>query len=585
MNRLLLVLAAFVLPCTTFAQTPSIEYTLSARNPISHLYDVRIEIRGVRSTTLDVAMPAWSPGVYAIRDFAGNVQQLEALTRQNRPLRLEQLDKQTWRISKASDDDVRLRYRVYSGTLTDEMADVLPAAVFMVVAGHSRIPLTVRYETEGNWEVYTGLEKRGDRYLAPDYDTLAASPAFLGDFKVLEFQSGDIPYRVVFSNPRTQMTEPQVEADLEDLANAAASMFGTVPFREYVFLVRVQSTTGAASVGYLNSSRLSVGENDFANRSAYAAFLSAAAQGLVKAWYGRATRPGSMSPYDYSHEAYTRLLWFNEGVAAYSADLLLLRSGILNSAEYLQKASVEVNALQHQPGRLLMSLEDASWNTWTRSGNSANSTVSYLLKGKIAGLLLDAEIRGSTSGRQSLDGVLRHFLMQGAPAHQGLADDALEPAIQTATGINVGEFFDAVVRGKGEIDYNLYLQKIGLEVSAMKGPATISYGMEFERIEANQARVRRVFADSPAETAKVDTGDILLALDSEHVTYDNVVARLHSRPLGKTVSLAILRGDRLMTLSITPGATQTETWSLGESLTTTPEQQRLREAWIDGLPR
>jgi predicted metalloprotease with PDZ domain len=380
------------------------------------------------------------------------------------------------------------------------------------------------------------------------------------------------------------MTEPQVEADLEDLATAAASMFGTVPFKEYAFLVRVQSTAGAASVGYLNSSRISVGENDFANRSAYAAFLSAAAQGLVKAWYGRATRPRSMSPYDYSREAYTRLLWFNEGVAAYSADLLLLRSGILNSTEYFQKASVEVNALQHQPGRLLMSLEDASWNTWTRSGNSVNAAVSYILKGKIAGLLLDAEIRSNTSGRQSLDGVLRHFLMQG-PAHQGLADDALEPAIQAATGINVAEFFDAVVRGKGEIDYNLYLQKVGLQVSAMKGPATISYGMEFERIEANQARVRRVFADSPAEAAKVDSGDILLALDAERVTYDNVVARLHSKPLGKAVSMAILRGDRLLTLSITPGAAQTETWSVGESLTSTPEQQRLREAWIDGLPR
>ena len=125
MKRLLLVLAAFVLPSATFAQTPSIEYTLSARNPISHLYDVQIGSRGVRSTRLDVAMPAWSPGVYLIRDFAGNVQQLEALTRQNRPLRLEQLDKQTWRISKGSGDDVRLRYRVYSGNLTDEMADVL----------------------------------------------------------------------------------------------------------------------------------------------------------------------------------------------------------------------------------------------------------------------------------------------------------------------------------------------------------------------------------------------------------------------------------------------------------------------------
>src|SRR5215831_19274836 len=81
------------------AQAPDIQYTVSISNPISHLYDVAIDIRGLRTTTVDVAMPAWEPGNYVIRDFAKNVQDFRAFAHEA-PLKWIQTDKQTWRISK-----------------------------------------------------------------------------------------------------------------------------------------------------------------------------------------------------------------------------------------------------------------------------------------------------------------------------------------------------------------------------------------------------------------------------------------------------------------------------------------------------
>ena len=573
------VLLLAALPYAAFAQATSIEYTLTITNPLSHLYEVEMQISGIRSNSIDVAMPAWSPGVYAIRDFAGNVQEFESVTRQNRALQFQKVDKQTWRISKAESDDLLVRYRVYSTSLNDEMADITPATVFMYVVGQTQLPVGVRYEVDNAWRVHSPLEKRGDRYMATDYDTLASSPTFIGPFKVLEFKSGSVPYKVVISNSRTQMTELQVEADLMDLADAAAAMFGTVPFKDYTFFVKVQSTSGSISVGYLNSTRLTAGENDFVAQNSYTAFLSAAAQGLSKAWYRRAARPRSMAPYDFSREAYSRNFWFVEGVSAYSADRLLLRSKILNSVEYFQKASAEVDALQHQAGRLVTSLEDASWNAWIRSDNAINASVGYILKGKVAGLLLDAEIRGHSAGAKSLDDVLRSMLAAAETKPASLNDNALEAAIQSASGVNVQEFFENVVRGRSEIDYKRYLQQLGISSTIQKLPATIFLGIEFERIEGNLARIRRVVPGSPAETAKLDGGDVLIAMDSERITFDNVLSRIHSRPLGRPVNLSVMRGERLLALTITPGTAQTETWSVGEASTTTAEQLRLRNAW------
>jgi predicted metalloprotease with PDZ domain len=565
---------------SAFAQAPVVEYSLSIRNPVSHLYNVELDISGIRSSRVDVAMPAWSPGVFVIRDFARNVQEFSASTRQNRPLTFEQVDKQTWRISKQEADDVRVRYQVFSTALTDEMADLTPAATFMYVVGHTQAPVSLRFDTENGWKVHSALEKRGDRYVASSYDELAGAPAFIGEFKTIEIKSAaGVAYTVVFSSPRIQMTEAQVEADLEDLANAAAAMLGKAPYSAYTFLVKVQPPPLLPPLSYRSSARMTVGENDFVTVSSYNSFLAGAAQSLVEAWNGNLIRPQAMQVYDLSKESYSRLLWFTKGVSAYLADLLLLRAGITLPAEYFQVASSEINALQRLPGRFMQTLEDASWNAWVRSDNAANAAVSYTLKGKVAALLLDAELRAKSSGAASLETVLRRLAGNGTELRL-IAEGALPAEIQSATGINVSSFFASVVRGKSELDYNAILDAVGLKVSVAKNPPTPTFGIEFERTETGQARIRRVLPGSPAEEANLDSGDLILAMDSERVVFDNLVGRIHSKKVGRAVVLSIMRGERLLELRLIPELSQTEVWSIAESLTATPEQVRLRGAML-----
>src|SRR5438046_1277800 len=85
-----------------------VEYKLSVSRPVSHIYDVEMEILGIRSGTVDVAMPAWAPGDYRIRDFARNVQEFSAESAKNAKLVWKQIDKQTWRINKPPEDDVHI---------------------------------------------------------------------------------------------------------------------------------------------------------------------------------------------------------------------------------------------------------------------------------------------------------------------------------------------------------------------------------------------------------------------------------------------------------------------------------------------
>jgi predicted metalloprotease with PDZ domain len=558
------------------AQTPDIQYTVTITNPISHLYDVAIDIHGLRTTTVDVAMPAWEPGNYVIRDFAKNVQDFRAFALEA-PLKWTQTDKQTWRISKAAADDVTVRYQVFSINLTDQLADISGPSLFMYVVGQKQRPAGVKYLAPKGWTVYTGLEPRADTYYAADYDVLADSPALLGDhFKVLEFKVANIPHRLVFSQFELSMVDAQVTNDVTQIVEAARLLFGgTLPYKDFTFLIRSQSPTGSTGVEHRNSAHIAVGESDFVNESSYQQFLTVVAHDLVHVWNGKRLHPAVLQPLDYTKETNTRLLWLMEGITNYYADVVLARADIISSQEFLDKMSLVVDRLQRAPGRLLMSAEESSWNTWTRSENAENNSIAYGDKGEILGLLLDLEIRARTKNAKGLEDVMRYLLANYADKALGLPEDGFLKAVQTVSGSDFQEFFQANVQSRKELDYDRYLKQAGLQISIARQPGTIYVGIEYERNDAGLPRIKRALPGSPAEKAKLDAGDVLVAMNNERLTYENFRIRLHSHKLGETIHLTLMRGERMLAADLTPIEYQQQTWTIAESPQPTPDQTKL----------
>src|SRR5688572_19870215 len=86
-------------------QLGSITYRLSMTRPQSHLFEVAIEIELPENVpeSLDFQMAKWSPGRYAVFDFAKNVQEVRAATGICPPMTgcdkgrpVTRVDDQTW---------------------------------------------------------------------------------------------------------------------------------------------------------------------------------------------------------------------------------------------------------------------------------------------------------------------------------------------------------------------------------------------------------------------------------------------------------------------------------------------------------
>src|SRR5918997_1089085 len=87
------------------AQEPplkSIHYRLAMTRPQSHLFEVSIEAElpdELKDKPLQFQMAKWSPGRYAVFDFAKNVQEFRAVAANGAARAVTRVDDQTWSVA------------------------------------------------------------------------------------------------------------------------------------------------------------------------------------------------------------------------------------------------------------------------------------------------------------------------------------------------------------------------------------------------------------------------------------------------------------------------------------------------------
>jgi len=330
----------------------------------------------------------------------------------------------------------------------------------------------------------------------------------------------------------------------------------------------------------------------FQPHKSYERYLGLTAHEFFHVWNVKRIRAAPLGPFDYSRENYTRLLWAMEGVTDYYTDLLLLRAGLIASERYLELLAEHIAALQSQPGRALMSLEQSSFDAWIKlyrpDENTPNSAISYYLKGGLVALLLDLEIRHRTAGARSLDDVLRYLYERYPLDGPGIPEDSgYRAAVEAVVGgdESFAEFFERYIAGTAELDYERALGYAGLrldwryEKEPEGGRAPVWLGFKL-KTESGRVKVGHVLADGPAYAAGVYAGDELLALDGFRVDEERLQARLAERGPGDIVTLSVFRRDELLQIPVALAAAPRDKPAIVKQDDASDEQRRIFEGWI-----
>ena len=575
-----------------------ISFTVSMPQPWTHLLEVEMRIQIPANLNVpnesDLVMPVWTPGSYLIREYERNVQDFSATDANGRALEWTKVNKNTWRVKTNGVRQWRATYRVYANELTVRTNELNSdhafwnnAAVLMYPDGRLNAPSTVRVVPYGNWRVATGLPPvRGEAntFRAEDFDILYDSPFEVSDFKQIDFTVRGVPHRIVIDG-EGNYDPSRMRAEVQKIVEAETSMMGVIPYHDYTFILHLRSNTGGG-LEHLNSTALGFRRFNFSTERGWQSFYGLVAHEFFHLWNVKRIRPDALGPFDYTKENYTRNLWVAEGITNYYGNLMPRRAGLISERTYFESLARQIKNFQNTPGRLEMSAEDASFNSWIKEyrpdENSVNSQISYYDKGELLGLLLDLNIRRRTNDAKSLDDVMRYLYHAFYQKNRNYTPADFQKTCELMAGASLEDFFARYVRGVAELPYNEFLSAAGLRLDSGEGtPPKPFFGADLED-SGEFINVKSVRAGSPAYEQGLNAKDRIIALDGARVNTETFTALIAARRPGDTVRVSLFRNDDLRTLDIKLGGRVNAPYRIVPLPSPTDQQKRVSQSWLSG---
>jgi predicted metalloprotease with PDZ domain len=493
----------------TSAPAYKVAYRISMPRPASHLFEVRVDVTDVKGVDhVDFQMPRWSPGRYAVFDFAKNVQEARAETYcteeslKDDPvcirtdLTLTRLDTQTWRVTGGPGtspilNSATFTYKVFaddlSGTfsqLDQRHANFNGGSVFVYVVGHKQDAATLKIEAPSGWKVVNGRATRPEQteFSFPNYDELIDTPTEIApDFTVQTFNVEGKRFRVVVHSfgaeggRREELTKA-----VERVVRAEVATMGAPEFEQYTFLFHFDPTAHRGDgMEHLNSTQI-IETGPLSDREILQGAIGAAAHEFFHVWNVKRLRPVGLGPWDFTRPLVTQGLWIAEGFTNYYGKLSLRRAGLFDDEQLFKSYAGAIGYIENAEGSRLTSAVDASIlapfidrATNDQRTNTQNTLVSYYPKGETLAVALDLIIRGRSKGRASLDEVMRRayeefYLKSPNDSYylkgRGYTVDEFQRLASRVAGFDLSDFFRRHVYGVEPPPYDEALRYVGLRL-------------------------------------------------------------------------------------------------------------------------
>ena len=597
----------------------SITYRVAMTRPVSHLFEVTIEVELPEnaSQSIDFQMPKWSPGRYAVFDFAKNVQEFQGLGGicprhaqcKMATLPVSRIDDQTWRVSTLNTQGLTVRYKVFgndlSGTfsqLDSRHANFNGHSIFMYIADHKPDPVKLEIEPPPGWRIINGWSQRMDQrsWQFPNWDELVDTPTEIApDWTVDEFQVDGKRYRVVVHSFGDEGGKrPAFVRDIEKIVRAQIAMWGAPEFDSYTFLFHFAADDHSGDgMEHLNSTQI-IEPGALGESGVYASALGTASHEFFHVWNVKRLRPIEFGPWDFTRPAHTRSLWVAEGITNYFGHLMMHRAGIWDTTQFLQRESQTITGIENAPGTALMSAETSSQMApfiddapHAQLTNIPNTAISYYPKGELVGLVLDLIIRGKSNGKASLEHVLRRmyqeFYMNSPNATyylrgRGYTPQDFQRVASEVAGFDLSDFFARHVRDVETLPYDEAFGYVGLRLERSVAREPYNAGVTHDWEDTESFLIGSVRNYSPAENAGLQAGDEVLSLGGKNIKRENWLLALSRYKEGDRVPITVRRDRQTIRTTLVLGPPERYEFRIEEIKDATPPQRDLRHAWLNG---
>ena len=552
---------------------------------------MHVTVRFLANPTQVLSLPTWIPGSYLIREFSKHLESVRAYDEAGRILKIQKFAKNKWRLFNTDHELITVEYDVYAydlsvrGAYVDQTRlYVNPACACLGLDGQEDKAIEVELflpDELKHFQLATGLAAKSlvkGRYTlkAKNYAELIDAPFELAEQTRFSFTAADIPHEFVVSGKHA-MNVARMQQDIEKICATQIAMFGSAPFANYTFMTMATGNS-YGGLEHPNSTSLITPRDDLPKANEpeqpskdYQRFLGLCSHEYFHSWLVKFIRPESFVNYDLNQEGYTSLLWIFEGFTSYYDDLLLLRSGVIDQAAYLELLKAQIDRYLQNPGRAIQTVAESSFDAWVKfyrqDENSNHAGTSYYNKGCLVALCLDLGLRLRGSSLDALMQKLYANAQQGIQVHER----TIFELCKELTGDDWSEQIHHLINTTDELPLDQLLPEFGVDYQ-LKQDKSLPFGLKLAD-KPEGVLVQAAHREGAASKAGLSAHDVIVAIDGLKATTKSL-EQYAKQDAAYTVHA--FRRDELMTFEVK--AAQTELHEVELKL----QDQAKVELWLKG---
>ncbi len=548
-------------------QNIMIRYNLKMPKPSTHYFHVEMEISNIFSDSILVKMPVWAPGSYLVREFSKNVIEFEAKSG-SQELVDYKINKNTWEIKTKNINKINISYKVYAyeqtvrtSFLNESRGYLNGSSIFMFLDGKKGLSGEVEITPPKRWKnISTGLpnvKNKKNTFFFQNFDELVDSPFLIGNHKIISFKLKNKLHEIALYG-EGNVDEKKLEDDFKKIILTTSEIFGDMPYEKYLFIILMLDNK-RGGLEHLNSTTVQADRWIFSEKRLYNKFLSTVAHEYFHTWNIKRIRPIELGPFDYDMENYTTELWVAEGLTSYYDNLLLLRSKILDTSEYFDFLSDDINSFEMKFGKNIQTLSESSFDSWIKyyrqNEESQNTIVSYYSKGSVIGLLLDLTLIIKSNGKLKLDDVFTELYKRyNENPDIGFTKDEFRKICEDFAGEKL-DYIWKYVDSTDPIDYNYFLKEVGYSFEKKVDQDNQESNTPFMGFEINNSSnpiIKSILRNGPAFQAGLNVFDEIIAINNVRINNVTLPNRINDLEIGKEVNFLISREGILKELTLIP---------------------------------
>lgn len=615
-----LMLSLLLVGCSATRNLPT-----AGETPI----EARIDLVDVRDDRVLVALdpgafiagdvkfyiPKTVPGTYSEDNYGRYVEGLAAYDYKGNPMPVVREDDNTWSISGARELD-RITYYVndsYDAEASGDPAPFSPAGTNILAGEHYMLNLHgfVGYFEGLKEQPYT-LELRIPEglypatslsgstgpdgtvtYSASRYFEVIDNPIQLSAEPPASFQVEDITVNISVHSPNGAYSAAAIQPAMERMMQAQKAFLGEIDgTREYNILLYLSTLDNdARGFGALehHTSTVVVLPEQLPEAQLEEAMVDVVSHEFFHIVTPLNVHSEEIQYFDYNDPKMSRHLWMYEGTTEYFANLFQVRQDLISEEDFYGRLVTKIrNASNYNDS---LSFTEMSRNVLEEPYEAEYANVYE--KGALINMALDIRLRELSGGTYGVLSLMKE-LSAKYDVDTPFRDDTLFDEIVALTYPEIREFFETHVIGGTPINYEAYLEKVGLNFGEQEVESGIflkDMQSQMPYIDVDPDNTDHIFLREDVPLNSFFTrmgargGDVLKSINGTEVTL-NAMRMLIGQSFGwgpeTEVRMVVDRDGEEITLEGTVGNPTVTEVLLRPDPDAPAAAVRLREAWLKG---